>query len=246
MSNPHHFAAGVASVAGPAFASDALDPRAAGERDQHQPAPLAGATATPPDAAAPLRARHSPLVAVVLSGFPGLGAVYNGSYARGVAFFLAVLGTIHLAERGQELWGMGVAFVWLFNMVDAYREARLIRAGLTQDLGLTRPRTASSTAEGLGLGAVLFLIGLVSFLDLSLGLDVDWIYELWPVGLMVAGAWFIVAAVRRVRAGRTSATPAPTFDFESASGATASERRSREDRDAAPTVEPPPQPPQGW
>ncbi|HVS10421.1 MAG TPA: hypothetical protein VMS76_11145 [Planctomycetota bacterium] len=171
--------------------------------------PEAGSVPRLPSTAPPAGIRHSPLIATILSGFPGLGAVYNGSYARGVAFFLAVLGTLHLADRpgGGDLWGMSVAFVWLFNMIDAYREARLIRAGLTQDLGLTRRRPATSSAEGLGLGAVLFLIGLVSFLDLSLGLDVDWIYELWPVGLMIVGGWFIVAAIRRLRAARERTEP---------------------------------------
>ena len=34
-----------------------------------------------------------------------------------------MVGAIHLAERGSDLWGFGVAFLWLFNVIDAYREA---------------------------------------------------------------------------------------------------------------------------
>ena len=83
----------------------------------------------------PLGSHRSPWIAALLATFPGLGSIYNGSYARGVAFFLTVLGMIHMANRGDEIWGFGVAFVWLFNVIDAYREARLIRAGLAHDLG---------------------------------------------------------------------------------------------------------------
>jgi hypothetical protein len=156
----------------------------------------------------------SPWVATVLAAFPGLGSVLNGSYARGVAFFLAAAGTVYLAERGTELWGFAVAFVWLFNMIDAYREARFIRAGLAEDPGLTRRRPATSAAEGLGLGALLLAIGLVAFLDLYLGVDVDWIFDLWPIGLMTAGLWFIVAAIRRRRAARIDEPPGTLLPFE--------------------------------
>ena len=155
-----------------------------------------------PIGAPPLGSRRSPWIAAFLAIFPGLGSIYNGSYARGVAFFLTVLGLIHMANRGDEIWGFGVAFVWLFNVIDAYREARLIRAGLAHDLGAGRLRPDTSVAEGLGLGAVLFLIGLLSFLDLTLDIDIDWIFELWPLGLMVAGGWFVVVAILRIRARR--------------------------------------------
>src|SRR4029450_1227519 len=98
------------------------------------------------------------------AGFPGLGSIYNGSYARGIAFFLSILGAMRLADRGSDLWGFAIAFLWLFNMIDAYREARLIRAGLARDLGAGRPRPATSTAEGLGLRVLLLRVRLLSLL----------------------------------------------------------------------------------
>src|SRR5262245_33881342 len=156
---------------------------------------------SPPSAVPPLGSNRSPWIAAMLAGVPGLGSIYNGSYARGAAFFLAVLGTMHLAGSGGELWGFAVVFVWLFNVVDAYREARLIRAGVAHDLGTLRQRPTTSAAEGLGLGALLFLLGGVALLDV-LGYDVDWIFDLWPVGLMLAGGWFIFSAFRRMRASR--------------------------------------------
>jgi hypothetical protein len=211
-------------------------------QDLAQPQDLA----RPPASAIALGARHSPWVAAILAGFPGLGSIYNGSYARGVAFFLMATGTMHLAARGQGLWGFAVAFVWLFNVIDAYREARFIRAGLAQDLEMARPRPATSAAEGLGLGAVLFLIGLVSFLDLSLGIDVDWIFELWPLGLMAAGGWFLFTAIRRARSGRVPVAAVTDFGAGAPPRGTGVEPGSLPDIESALDTAPPPRPPDGW
>jgi hypothetical protein len=186
MSQGHSFAASALSDPGPA-----LDRGAA----------TAASPSSSPSTVPPLGSRRSPWIAAFLAFFPGLGSIYNGSYARGVAFFMAVLGTIHLANRGNELFGFGVAFLWFFNVIDAYREARLIQAGWAHDLGAARPRPASSVAEGIGFGVLLFLVGLLSLLDV-MGYDVDWVFDYWPLGLMLAGGWFIVVAILRLRADR--------------------------------------------
>jgi hypothetical protein len=200
--------------------------------------------AAPPSAVPPLGSRRSPWIAAMLAGVPGLGSVYNGSYARGAAFFLAVLGTMRLAGRGDELWGFAVLFLWLFNVIDAYREARLIRAGVAHDLGTLRARPTTSAAEGLGLGALLFLVGAVSLLDV-LGYDVDWIFDLWPVGLMLAGGWFIWSAVRRMRATPAGDPPSdrPGRDLPRGNSFDTSPRA---DVDAPGIAGPPPTPPPGW
>jgi hypothetical protein len=150
----------------------------------------------------PLGSRRAPWIAAALALFPGLGSIYNGSYARGAAFFLAVMGSIHLANQDQDIFGFAVAFLWFFNVIDAYREARLIQAGLASDLAAGRPRPRASAAEGLGLGILLFALGLLSLLR-TLGYEVDWLFDLWPLGLMVAGGWFVVAAIRRTRSDAT-------------------------------------------
>ncbi len=200
----------------------------------------------PPSLAVPpLGSSRSPWIAAFLAFFPGLGSIYNGSYARGVAFFLSALGGIHLANRGDELWGFAVAFIWFFNVIDAYREARLIRAGVAQDLGAARLRPATSAAEGIGLGLLLLLLGVVSSLEL-LGYDVDWIFNLWPVGLILAGAWFIASAIRRMRAARAVHSGAGGPGLGSSSGGTGPDLDSGAFADPPAPAGPPPHPPQGW
>ena len=179
----------------------AIDPSAPSERLDLQ---SGGAGARPSPASGsvpPLGSRRAPWIAAILAGCPGLGAIYNGSYARGIAFFLAVAVAMKLADRGGDLWGFAVVFLWLFNVIDAYREARLIRAGRADDREAARERPATSIAEGLGLGLLLLVVGVVATLD-ELGWDVAWLYDLWPLGLVIAGGWFVFVSIRRLRAQR--------------------------------------------
>ncbi|MDX1384831.1 MAG: hypothetical protein R3190_14355 [Thermoanaerobaculia bacterium] len=158
------------------------------------PGPTADATADPP-------LRKSPRLAAFLSFFPGLGNVYNGLYLRGVTFFVLFLALVQLAGRGSEdLWAPCAAFVWFFNVIDAYRQARLINHGIATDLGLVDEPKLQPVGQGTLLsGVVLFLVGLVALLDLQLGIDLDWLLDFWPVGLMALGAWFVWAGVRSRR-----------------------------------------------
>ena len=56
---------------------------------------------------------------------------------------------------------------------------------------LDEPRPATGGDGALLAGAAIFLLGLVAFLDIQLGLDIDWILDFWPIGLMTLGGWFI-------------------------------------------------------
>ncbi|HVR99679.1 MAG TPA: DUF5668 domain-containing protein [Thermoanaerobaculia bacterium] len=161
------------------------------------PAPIAApipVTSTLPDGVA----RKSPALAAFLSLFPGLGHLYNGLYMRGLTFFLIVASLIALtAERGHPLFGLGIAFFWLFNVMDAYRQATLINYGYAQDLGLTDlPLHPRASQGGLAAGIILTLIGLVAFLDRFFVIDLEWLLDFWPVALMGIGLWLIVAAIR--------------------------------------------------
>ena len=138
----------------------------------------------------------NPILAGLLSGFPGLGNLYNGLYLRGVTFFLIVLSLIRLTDE-HGLFGFALAFFWLFNMIDAYRQATLINWGVAQDLGLKdAPARPAGAQAGLAAGFILFAIGLIALLERYVAIDIDWVFELWPVALMLIGAWIVVGALR--------------------------------------------------
>lgn len=142
----------------------------------------------------------NPGLAAVLSLFPGLGNVYNGLYLRAVTFFLIIISLIALTDRGYDLMGFAVAFFWLFNVLDAYRQATLINYGFAQDLGLADlPARPRATQGGVAAGAILIAIGLFAFVDQYLHIDLDWLLDLWPLGLVLVGAWMVWASLRERR-----------------------------------------------
>jgi hypothetical protein len=139
----------------------------------------------------------NPLLAGGLSLFPGLGNVYNGLYMRGITFFLVIAAMIGIVNRGHDLFGFAIAFFWLFNVIDAYRQATLINYGYAQDLGLLdMPKHPRASQGGLFAGILLSLVGLTAIADRYLAIRLEWIFDLWPFALVAIGVWLIVSTIR--------------------------------------------------
>jgi len=164
---------------------------------------------TPPPAAAPASAapipaghlpfeRKRPLLAGLLSGFPGMGNIYNGLYLRGLIQFLIVAGLMGLADHRDTPFNvMTLIFFWAFSVLDAYRQAMLINYGYAQDLGLIdKPQRPLAGQGGLIAGVVLTLLGIVASVEQWIDIDLRWLYDLWPVFLIGVGLWLIVASLR--------------------------------------------------
>lgn len=168
------------------------------ENAPEAPPPAAPAPA-PPLAAGQLPFdRKIPLLAGLLSGFPGLGNVYNGLYVRGLVQFLIVAGLMGLVDYTETpFFVMTTIFFWAFSVLDAYRQAVLINYGYAQDLGLIdRPERPRAGQGGLIAGVVLTLLGIVATLEQYVDIDLRWLYELWPLLLVGVGIWLIAASVR--------------------------------------------------
>ena len=166
------------------------------------PPPSAEAPPPPPRQAANALPKNA-LFAGFLSLFPGAGNIYNGLYLRGVTFFVVAAGSIYMVSHRGELWGFVVAFVWIFNVLDAWRQANLINYGYSSDLGLTeKVRPVAQGNGGVIGGIALLVVGLVASMEIYLDIDVDWIFDLWPFYLMLLGAWFIFSSLQAKREER--------------------------------------------
>lgn len=165
---------------------------------ENPPPPAAPAPAAPLAAGQLPFERKRPLLAGVLSGFPGMGNVYNGLYLRGLIQFLIVAGLMGLVDRSENaFFVMTMIFFWAFGVLDAYRQAMLINYGYAQDLGLIdRPDRPRAGQGGLIAGIILTLLGIVATLEQYVDIDLRWLYELWPVLLVGVGIWLIAASVR--------------------------------------------------
>jgi hypothetical protein len=164
-----------------------------------EPQPAASNVNLPPAAALPAAiSRKNPGLALVLSIFPGMGNVYNGLYMRGLTFFLVIACLNGIVADGRHpLFGLAIAFFWLFNLIDAYRQATLINYGYAQDLGLLdMPKVPRAGQGGMIAGALLSLVGITAIADRYFDIRFDWIFDLWPFALVAMGLWLIVSTVR--------------------------------------------------
>lgn len=136
--------------------------------------------------------RRSPGLAVILSFFPGLGHLYLGLYQRAMVVFLCFATSIWLADRAEHL-GILVAFTWFFAVIDSYRQAQALNAGLVPEPIWGQPKRAAAKRGSLGLGIFLFILGLVLLYNEFYGIDFSWLEEYWPLLLVGAGAYLVGA-----------------------------------------------------
>jgi hypothetical protein len=142
----------------------------------------------------------NPTVAGILAGtFPfGVGAVYTGQYAKGLAhlaiFGLLIAGcNVNGSEFLPVVCGLGIAFFWVYQIMDAVRSARAIQAGMAppDPYGLAASfggGTKTDTSKVPTGAIVLILLGVV-FLLHTIGAFEFGFDRFWPVLLLILGAW---------------------------------------------------------
>ncbi|MGA7442304.1 MAG: DUF5668 domain-containing protein, partial [Candidatus Sulfotelmatobacter sp.] len=140
----------------------------------------------------------NPAVAGILAGFfPfGVGAVYCSQYAKGLAhlliFGLLIFGSDH-AGSWDALFGIGIAFFYVYQIIDAVRTAHAIQAGqpAPDPFGLAQTFSLGEKSETKNIPAVaIILIGLgVLFLLHTMNIWEFGMDRLWPLILIALGLW---------------------------------------------------------
>ena len=109
------------------------------------------------------------MLALVLSLMPGLGQIYVGYYQQGFTNALIVGSLIAMLSsnmmRGAEpLFGIFLAFYWLFNVVDAWRRATFYNNALAGIGPATLPEEFAVTAGRgtLAGGVALVIVGVIA------------------------------------------------------------------------------------
>ncbi|MBZ5583569.1 MAG: B-box zinc finger protein [Acidobacteriia bacterium] len=169
---------------------------------EHAPAP---APAAPPPAAGPRQAAAgppptyvysdvSPGLAFFLGWIPGVGAIYNGQYAKGLvhAVIFGILCSIVDNARGLEpLFGILIA-VWLFYMAfEAYHTARKRRMGEPVDEYSSLINLRGQEGQFPVAGVVLIALGVLLLLHTLDLLDFYYVARYWPVLLILAGVYML-------------------------------------------------------
>ncbi|MGH9523278.1 MAG: LiaI-LiaF-like domain-containing protein [Terriglobales bacterium] len=146
----------------------------------------------------------SPGLAGVLAGFfPfGVGQVYTGQYAKGLAHLLIFAGLIFglssgVSDSAHAFLGIALSFFYVYQIIDAVRSAHAIRLGAPppDPFGLGKTFTTGERVDvnKVPMGAVILIAIGVLFLFDTLGLfPMHWIGRLWPVILIVIGVWMFM------------------------------------------------------
>lgn len=176
------------------MSSQPLEPQSPTPAPAHPPA-------LPPAGAPYVRLPKSPGLAAFLSLFPGLGQVYNGQIARAFVFFFAFVGSIYLTASGHEFpFAFLIPFVYLFNMIDAWKGASAINARFLG--GKSEPEEDAGIESPLW-GASLALFGLLILFNNLGWLDLDRLARWWPLLLIAVGGYFVYASVQRKKVEET-------------------------------------------
>ncbi len=147
--------------------------------------------------------RKSPAVAVILSMMPGLGQVYVGHYRRGFTHIL-VIGSIiailasNAGGPAEPLFGLFLAFFWLYNLIDAGRMAAFYNEALSgmAPLDLRKEMVLPPQGGSLATGIVLVIAGFILFLNTMFDVPLDWLRNWWPLAPIGFGVYLVYQGVR--------------------------------------------------
>ena len=187
----------------------AVDPAAAGAPQPVMQQPLSPAGLWHPSQGQMFDPRRkSPLLAAVISVFPGVGQLYIGYYTRGFAiaaiFFLTVITAGNSRDPVAPILGMTAMFVWLFNVIDAGRMAALYNHAAAGTDVVEMPEDFKLPKMGGSIigGAVLLVAGGVALSNTAFGYSLDWVEVWWPAFPVALGAYLLARGVMDVMASQ--------------------------------------------
>jgi len=146
----------------------------------------------------------NPTVAGILAGFfPfGVGAVYTGQYAKGLAH-LAIFGLLiagaNAGDSGHNdalsvICILGIMFFYVYQIIDSVRSAKAIQmAQQIPDpfgLGATFGGGTKIEANKVPIGAILLILLGVLFLLHTMGMELG-LDRFWPIILVAVGGWML-------------------------------------------------------
>ncbi len=139
----------------------------------------------------------SPPLAFFLGLIPGVGAIYNGQYAKGLVHaiiwgLLMSIANSRAANGLEPIFVMLVIAWWAYMVFEAYHTARKRRAGEYVDEYSSIVNLRGTREQVPVAGIALILLGgllLLHTLDL---LDFERVARFWPVLLILAGAYLLI------------------------------------------------------
>lgn len=138
----------------------------------------------------------SPGLAFILGFIPGVGAIYNGQYLKGLVHALIFGLLVTLIDSADHtgaapLLGILMAAFIFYMPFEAFHTAKRRQSGLpVEEWSSILPRNRNTGHVPLG-PILLILIGVIYLLNSLELIDFRAISRFWPVILIVVGAWML-------------------------------------------------------
>ena len=169
--------------------------------------PPAGGWTAPPTAPGPYAAPGanpyaagdtgvSPGLAFILGLIPGVGAIYNGQYVKGLIHVIILGILISIVDSDASagfgpLFGMLIAIWWFYMAFEAYHTAKKRQFGQPVD-EFSSIVPLHTNRRGFPAGPVLLIaFGVLFLLNTMNWLRFEQIIRYWPVLLIVLGAYML-------------------------------------------------------
>jgi hypothetical protein len=163
------------------------------------------ASEPPPTVSSP-HAGSSPGLAFLLGLIPGVGAVYNGQYAKGL-IHVVILGLALSLSRSASyemgpLFGLLITCFWFYMAFEAYHTAKKRRAGVQVDeFSSVFPMRSGGPRVPVG-PIVLIVVGTLFLLSNLEIIEIRRFLRYWPVLLIVMGVYMIYVRLTEGRRDR--------------------------------------------
>ena len=142
----------------------------------------------------------SPGLACLLGFIPGVGAIYNGQYAKGLVHAIVFGLLVSITSSGsagdlEPLFGILIG-VWVMYMaLEAYHTARKRRAGEPVD-EFSSILDVHGRRTGFPVGAITLIgLGVLLLLSTMDVIQLRYLLRYWPVLLILMGAYMLYVRV---------------------------------------------------
>ena len=175
---------------------------------EHEPAAAAANPYTAPPAASPYAAPYAPTpgapspgLAFVLGLIPGVGAIYNGQYAKGVihVILLGILISIVSSDSAhgfEPLFGMLIPLLFFYMAFEAYHTAaKRLRGEPVDEFSSIFP--VGRAGRGFPIGPILLILwASCFFLKRWISSVCTKLCRYWPVFLILLGCYMLYIRLR--------------------------------------------------
>jgi len=169
--------------------------------EEHVPV-QAQAPAAPAYAGAPVsNPGVSPGLAFLLGLIPGVGAIYNGQYAKGLVHVLILGLMISIMSSGaagglEPMFGMFLGVFYFYMAFEAYHTARKRMMGEPVDEFSSLVQIRGKAGSLPILPIVLILLGVLFLLNNFELLRLRAVLKYWPLLLIAGGGWMLYERLR--------------------------------------------------